>query len=160
MEDIKDIDYREYFFGIKNPVTYKDGKFFYNGRIVTDNKAGLQEPKVFYSEGKYYNKSDNREASFEDLIDADKFNLLTQQTEFVCLERFVSKFNNNNRLEDFKTIKKNINAIKDLLEIAQFETNEKLYIELRRKVYLDLIKLKQEEITIKSNKTQSQELSR
>src|SRR5690554_5467869 len=110
MEDIKDIDYREYFFGIKNPVTYKDGKVFYNGRIVTDGKEGLKEPKVFYSEGKYYNKSDNREASFEDLIDADKFNLLTQQTEFVCLERFVSKFNNNNRLEDFKTIKKNINA--------------------------------------------------
>ncbi|MDD4685846.1 MAG: hypothetical protein PHI76_00940 [Clostridia bacterium] len=138
------MDFQEYFFGIKSPVTYKDDKVFYNGRIVTDGKEGLMEYKVFYSEGKYYNKSDGKEATLSDLIEAEQFNLLSQQTDFVSLEKFVANFKKDSKTKQFKIIKRNINAIKDLLEISKHNNIERKYIEIRRKVYLDLIKLEQE----------------
>lgn len=134
-------------FSHKDPITYKDGKVFYNGRIVTDGKEGLKEHRVFYSEGKYYHKGNGKEATLKDLISVDEFNLLAQQTALKGIETFVTGNKFNATTNEAKNINKQINAINDLLEITE-NSNIEEYTELRRRIYLDLSKFEKEKVDL------------
>lgn len=132
----------------KDPIVYKDDMVFYNNRIVTDGKAGLKEHRVFYSEGKYYHKGNGKEATFKDLITVDEFNLLAQQTALTGIKTFVSGNKLNATTNEIKSIEMNINAIEDLLDVAKQDNIEKEYIELRRKIYLDLFEFEKEKVDL------------